>query len=85
MKVLRGARVVGLSPLTRGNLGADMTPKPPTVAQLKRKIEKLEAEVEMLRRFRQIDAKTHNEYAYRALEAETRVKQAIAILNGETD
>ena len=63
-----------------------MTPKPPTVAQLKRKIEKLEAEVEMLRRFRQIDAKTHHEYAYRAIEAETRVKQALEILTtGETE
>ena len=63
-----------------------MTPKPPTVAQLKRKIERLEAEIEMLRRFRQIDAKTHNEYAYRAIDAETRIKQAIEILTtGETE
>ena len=63
-----------------------MTPKPPTVAQLKRKIERLEAEVEMLRQFRQIDAKTHNEYAYRAIDAETRVKQALEILTtGETE
>ena len=63
-----------------------MTTKPPTVAQLKRKIERLEAEVEMLRQFRQIDAKTHNEYAYRAIDAETRIKQAIEILTtGETE
>ena len=63
-----------------------MTTKPPTTAQLKRKIERLEAEVEMLRRFRQIAAKTHNEYAYRALDAEMRVKQAIEILTtGETE
>ena len=66
-------------------IGADMTPKQPTVAQLKRKIERLEAEVEMLRQFRQIDAKTHNEYAYRALDAEMRVKQALEILNGDTE
>lgn len=63
-----------------------MTPKPPTVAQLKRKIERLEAEVEMLRRFRQIDAKAYNEYAYRAIDAEMRIKQAIEILTtGETE
>lgn len=63
-----------------------MTPKPPTVAQLKRKIERLEAEVEMLRRFRQIDAESHHEYAYRAIDAETRIKQALEILTtGETE
>ena len=63
-----------------------MTPKQPTVAQLKRKIERLEAEIEMLRRFRQIDAESHHEYAYRAIDAETRIKQAIEILTtGETE
>ena len=63
-----------------------MTTKPPTTAQLKRKIERLEAEIEMLRRFRQIDAESHHEYAYRAIDAETRIKQAIEILTtGETE
>ena len=60
-----------------------MSQKRPTVGQLLRKIERLEAEVEMLKRFRQIDAASHHEYGYRAIDAETRIKQAIEILNGE--
>lgn len=60
-----------------------MTPKPPTVAQLKRKIERLEAEIEMHRKFRLIDHRTNYEYSVRAVDAETRIKQAIEILNGE--
>ncbi len=59
--------------------------KPETIAQLKRKIERLEAQLGPLK-----DREDHHQAASfrtlsRMVEAETRIKQAMRILTGEDD
>ena len=62
-----------------------MTPKPPSPAALRRRIERLEAELEALR---ETNRKLHEVYQvmlYEAVEFKIRAQQAIKILKGEDD
>lgn len=62
-----------------------MIEKPPTIAQLKRKIEQLEARLEEAeqRMYQSQEVNRNNLYSH--VDAQIRIKQAIAILSGEEE
>lgn len=62
-----------------------MIEKPPTIAQLKRKIERLEARLEEAeqRMYQSQEVNRNNLYSH--VDAQIRIKQAIAILSGEEE
>lgn len=57
-------------------------PKKPTVPQLLRKIERLEAQVAELAYARERDREHGNRMLCAKVDAEIRIKQAVAILTG---
>lgn len=63
-----------------------MTPqKKPTVPQLLRKIERLEAQVAQLKAMAKHDLASRNDWLCEAVDAKMRIKQATAILNGSDE
>ena len=62
-----------------------MTSKPETIAQLKRKIERLEARLAMSEADRDRHFDVYRQHIYESTDAQTRIKQAMRILSGEDD
>ena len=62
-----------------------MTSKPETIAQLKRKIERLEARIAMLETDRERHWEVAKERLYAGTDAQIRIRQALRILTGEDD
>jgi hypothetical protein len=59
--------------------------KPETIAQLKRKIERLEAKVQALEEVREKDFAGTRMWLSEAVDKSVRIKQAMQILLGEDD
>lgn len=62
-----------------------MTPKPPSPAALRRRIERLEAELEALRETSRKMFEVYQAMLREAVDYKIRAQQAIKILKGEDD
>lgn len=62
-----------------------MTSRPETIAQLRRKIERLEAQVESLKELSAHTFKNYAAYMGQFVDLDIRIKQAMRILSGEDE
>ena len=61
------------------------TPRKPTVPELLRKIERLEKQIEMLKKDSEVHMRNYSSYMCKWVDQDFRIARAIAFLKGEIE